>query len=142
DARAVLAQAVGLQRGDRLALEGGATNAMVLGLLLFRNVGHRATEDFLFRPAEDTLGRRVPQFDPALRVEGLERQRRGPDHRLERLVALPERLLRPLAFGQQLLGAAPRRFGLRPGGLLLGEPDPQLFRLFPRRRLSLNARPM
>src|SRR5690606_41296748 len=96
----------------------------------------------LFRPAEDPLGRRIPQLDPALRVEGLGRQRRGPDHGLERLVALPERPLGPLAFGQQLLGPAPRRFGLRPGGLLMGEPDPHLLRLLPRRRLTLHARPM
>src|SRR5690606_30997578 len=59
-----------------------------------------------------------------------------------RLVALPERLLGPLAFGQQLLGPAPRRFSLRPGGLLMGEPDPHLLRLLPRRRLTLHARPM
>src|SRR5690606_2444795 len=91
--------------------------------------------------AEDALGRRIPQLDPALRVEDLERERRGPDHGLEHLVALPERLLGPLAFRQQLLGPAPRRFGLRPGGLLLGEPDPHPFRLFPRRLLALHARP-
>src|SRR5690606_24996 len=84
-------------------------DAMMLRLLLFGNVGRGATEDFLFRPAEDPLGRRIPQLDPALRVEGLERQRRGPDHGLERLVALPERPLGPLAFGHQLLGPAPLR---------------------------------
>ena len=87
--RPSLRLADGLVVVDRLARQ--HAREQVLALLALGGVRHReagAAQDLLPGPAEDALGRRVPETDPGVLVELHERDRRGVDQRLQPLLLL------------------------------------------------------
>ena len=85
----ILALADGLVVVDRLARQ--HAREQVLALVALGGLRHReagAAQDLLVGPAEDALGRRVPETDPRVLVELHERDRRGVDQRLQPLLLL------------------------------------------------------
>ena len=89
DELAVLAPPDGLVVVDRLA--GQHAREQVVALHPLGGVRHReagAPEDLVRPPAEDALGRRVPEPDAGVEPELHERERRGVDQGLEPLLLL------------------------------------------------------
>ena len=104
DRLAILAPAHGLHALGHGAAQDRLQIAPELLPPVVRHKGHGKAEDFVLPPAEDALGRRVPQaHDPFVGLQEHDRERAGLDQRAERLVQAAERLHALVAPAERVL---------------------------------------